>query len=192
MNDTEDRLLARIDVRRALATVLTPRQREVVRRVSRLGQTYREAGLDLRISPERVRQLYFKAELLLRRRLRRPPAKLAPVGTPPPGFDRAAFLEHMRGVIARRKAEADAEFERDAAELARMVQREQQGAAEPTAAELHAELVAEYKAQQAQQAGGAGEGGGPSSAGPGASGANDKVLDADFEEVDDQKKRGSG
>src|SRR5271169_3644343 len=48
-----------------------------------------------------------------------------------------------------------------------------------------------YKAQQAQQAG-AGEGSGPSSAGTGAGGANDKVVDADFEEVDDQKKRGSG
>jgi molecular chaperone DnaK len=47
-----------------------------------------------------------------------------------------------------------------------------------------------YKAQQAQQAG-AGEGG-PSSAGSSADGGNDKVVDADFEEVDDQKKRGSG
>src|SRR5437868_1438376 len=46
-----------------------------------------------------------------------------------------------------------------------------------------------YKAQQAEQAG-AGDGpqGGPSH---GASGGNDKVVDADFEEVDDQKKRGS-
>jgi molecular chaperone DnaK len=48
-----------------------------------------------------------------------------------------------------------------------------------------------YKAQQAQQAG-APEGSGPSSGGTGAGGANDKVVDADFEEVDDQKKRGSG
>src|SRR5207302_7830842 len=48
-----------------------------------------------------------------------------------------------------------------------------------------------YKAQQAEQAG-AGEGSG-SSGGPshGASGGSDKVVDADFEEVDDQKKRGS-
>jgi molecular chaperone DnaK len=47
-----------------------------------------------------------------------------------------------------------------------------------------------YKAQQAEQAG-AGEaqagGGGPHDAG-----GTDKVVDADFEEVDDQKKRGSG
>jgi molecular chaperone DnaK len=49
-----------------------------------------------------------------------------------------------------------------------------------------------YKEQQAQQAG-AGEGsGGPAAPGTGAGGANDKVVDADFEEVDDQKKRGSG
>ena len=49
------------------------------------------------------------------------------------------------------------------------------------------------KAQQAQQAG-AGDGG-PSSGGASGGGApgsgSDKVVDADFEEVDDQKKRGS-
>jgi molecular chaperone DnaK len=51
-----------------------------------------------------------------------------------------------------------------------------------------------YKAQQAQQAG-AGEGGpspgGPSTGGTAGGGGSDKVVDADFEEVDDQKKRGS-
>ena len=48
-----------------------------------------------------------------------------------------------------------------------------------------------YKAQQAEQAG-AGDAG-PSAGGSphGAAGGNDKVVDADFEEVDDQKKRGS-
>ena len=45
-----------------------------------------------------------------------------------------------------------------------------------------------YKAQQAEQAGGGGQAG-PSPGG--AAGGNDKVVDADFEEVDDQKKRGS-
>jgi len=47
-----------------------------------------------------------------------------------------------------------------------------------------------YKAQQAQQAG-AGDGGGPSSSGAAGGEGSDKVVDADFEEVDDQKKRGS-
>jgi molecular chaperone DnaK len=49
-----------------------------------------------------------------------------------------------------------------------------------------------YKAQQAEQAG-SGDGGASSPGGPshGAAGGNDKVVDADFEEVDDQKKRGS-
>ena len=50
-----------------------------------------------------------------------------------------------------------------------------------------------YKAQQAEQAG-AGDGG-PSRAARRRHGrrrgGNDKVVDADFEEVDDQKKRGS-
>jgi molecular chaperone DnaK len=49
-----------------------------------------------------------------------------------------------------------------------------------------------YKAQQAEQQAGSGDGG-TSQGGPshGAAGGNDKVVDADFEEVDDQKKRGS-
>jgi molecular chaperone DnaK len=51
-----------------------------------------------------------------------------------------------------------------------------------------------YKAQQAEQAG-AGDGGptsgGTGGSGAGGSGGSDKVVDADFEEVDDQKKRGS-
>ena len=48
-----------------------------------------------------------------------------------------------------------------------------------------------YRAQQTEQAG-SGEAG-PSQGGPshGAAGGSDKVVDADFEEVDDQKKRGS-
>jgi molecular chaperone DnaK len=53
-----------------------------------------------------------------------------------------------------------------------------------------------YKAQQAQQAGAGEGGGGPSpggqaSGGTAGGGGNDKVVDADFEEVDDHKKRGS-
>jgi len=49
-----------------------------------------------------------------------------------------------------------------------------------------------YKAQQAEQAGtgDAGPSGGAAHGSPGG-GAGDKVVDADFEEVDDQKKRGS-
>ncbi len=47
-----------------------------------------------------------------------------------------------------------------------------------------------YKAEQAAQAGGEPQaGGGPQ--GGAAGGGDDKVVDADFEEVDDQKKRGS-
>src|ERR1700736_4288295 len=50
-----------------------------------------------------------------------------------------------------------------------------------------------YRAQQTEQAG-AGDSGAPQGGPPhgaGAGGGNDKVVDADFEEVDDQKKRGS-
>jgi molecular chaperone DnaK len=45
-----------------------------------------------------------------------------------------------------------------------------------------------YKAQQAEGGDGGASQGGPSH---GAAAGNDKVVDADFEEVDDQKKRGS-
>jgi len=49
-----------------------------------------------------------------------------------------------------------------------------------------------YKAQQAAQAGGAaGDGATSGGSNGGGAGADDKVVDADFEEVDDQKKRGS-
>jgi molecular chaperone DnaK len=47
-----------------------------------------------------------------------------------------------------------------------------------------------YKAQQAEQAG-TGDGGSQGGPSHGAASGNDKVVDADFEEVDDQKKRGS-
>jgi molecular chaperone DnaK len=53
-----------------------------------------------------------------------------------------------------------------------------------------------YKAQQAAPPGGGPTPGGDSAGhgphGPGGDPAGDKVVDADFEEVDDQKKRGSG
>ena len=52
-----------------------------------------------------------------------------------------------------------------------------------------------YKAQQAEPAAGrrrrCGDRAAGSAGGPGGAGGNDKVVDADFEEVDDQKKRGS-
>ena len=49
-----------------------------------------------------------------------------------------------------------------------------------------------YKAQQEQQAGSdGGPGSGAAGHGGGGGGGSDKVVDADFEEVDDQKKRGS-
>ncbi len=50
-----------------------------------------------------------------------------------------------------------------------------------------------YKAQAAGGAQpGAGPGGAAGADAGGKSAGNDKVVDADFEEVDDQKKRGSG
>ena len=48
-----------------------------------------------------------------------------------------------------------------------------------------------YKAQQAGAGDGGPSGGGSASGGAAGGGGSDKVVDADFEEVDDQKKRGS-
>ncbi|HUC70819.1 MAG TPA: molecular chaperone DnaK [Stellaceae bacterium] len=48
-----------------------------------------------------------------------------------------------------------------------------------------------YKAEQAAQAGAGGPGAGGGAHDGGGGGGSDKVVDADFEEVDDQKKRGS-
>jgi molecular chaperone DnaK len=48
-----------------------------------------------------------------------------------------------------------------------------------------------YKAQQAQQAGGGEPGASQDGGAHGPGGGSDKVVDADFEEVDEQKKRGS-
>jgi len=47
-----------------------------------------------------------------------------------------------------------------------------------------------YRAQQTEQAA-AGEAGPSQGPSQGHAGGSDKVVDADFEEVDDQKKRGS-
>ena len=48
-----------------------------------------------------------------------------------------------------------------------------------------------YKAQQAGAGDGGPSSGGPSHGGAAGDGGSDRVVDADFEEVDDQKKRGS-
>lgn len=145
MNETEDRLLRRIDARRAIAR-LTPRQRDVLVGRVRYQQTYHRIADDLNISHVRVSQLYDRALIMARRVITaqpvRSPAKV------PHGFDRAAFIEHMRGCVARRDLARSRQFELDVAELARLVRREQEEKASPPLPDAAvAELVEYYKQQ---------------------------------------------
>jgi molecular chaperone DnaK len=97
-----------------------------------------------------------------------------------------------------------AQGDRDAVQQAIQALKDSLGSDDPAQIKAKTEALAQasmkvgealYKAQQAEHAG-AGGAAGPSSSGPSSGGTtgggNDKVVDADFEEVDDQKKRGSG
>ena len=55
--------------------------------------------------------------------------------------------------------------------------------------EAHVQGAAERRRRVGRRCGGPGAGG--AGGGPGGAAGNDKVVDADFEEVDDQKRRGS-
>lgn len=111
--DYEARLIDRIAIREVAAKRLRPREKRILGRLTRYGETYREVGEREGISPARVRQIH-KVAL---RRIRSPlafwerktlnlPASRTTADTPPPGFDRAAFLRHMEGLIAKREEQA--------------------------------------------------------------------------------------
>jgi hypothetical protein len=119
--DFEERLVDRIAAREAIAARLSPRQKLVLRHylcdetldeigrcdeVARTGQTGRP------ISRERIRQILIQSTNRLRAAFAEAPklASAKPLqttrNTPPPGFDKAAFLRHMQGLIAKREEEA--------------------------------------------------------------------------------------
>jgi hypothetical protein len=105
VNPVEDALIERIDARRAFATALgkqSERNRSILIDRWRSGCTFREIGIRHGVSCERVRQICTRGFRDVDRALRQP--ALAPtLARPPPGFDKAAFLDHMRGVILRKK-----------------------------------------------------------------------------------------
>lgn len=84
----------------------------------------REVGQHEGVTPERIRGIRNRAEDKLRARIAAEPLKPTARRTPPPGFDKQAFLRHMQGLIARREAEARETFERERAALDRMLESE--------------------------------------------------------------------
>ena len=118
--DFEDRLIERIDARKLIAARLNPRQKHMLCRAIRYGETLREIGEPLGIGGARVGQIVNKAWDNLTNSGVVEPFARAP-GTPP-GFNNAEFTAHMRGLIKARvdadawaaKWEAEREAERAA------------------------------------------------------------------------------
>jgi DNA-binding CsgD family transcriptional regulator len=143
--DFEARLVDRIAAREAIAAAgLTSKQRQVLRRYTRYGDTYREIASREGLSVERIRQHHRRSIDKLRAHLAKPDLPRPTTrNTPPPGFDKAAFLRHIRLLIelreqralweqqeqARREREEieraaeleKREFERERDELARLI-----------------------------------------------------------------------
>jgi hypothetical protein len=159
--DAEDRLVRRIAAREALAGI-TPRQRTALAAVYHDGCTLDEAGQRLGVTRERVRQLTFRGIERAQARLRRPMSPtLAPVlRAAPEGFDRAAFLDHMRLLIRLRENKVKDLYRREQATLRSFLAREaeRRQAAEEAArryrqkAEEAARLQREWVRQRALEA----------------------------------------
>lgn len=115
-HDYEDRLIERIDIRKAVREAFTPRQRDVFRGYLR-GHTLREAASDIGLSIERIRQLRVRVFDKLQKHLARVPVSLE--------FDKAAFIEHMRGLKERRAKLERMRFEAERREFKRLVIEEQ-------------------------------------------------------------------
>jgi hypothetical protein len=122
----EARLVDRIAARELIARRLTPRQRRLLCRTVRYGDTLAEAGAAERMSGTRAGQIVAKAMgLLCDERAR---AAIQPERR---GFDKAAFLRHMQRLIEardRRNAEA---FATERAVLDRLLEDEAAKAAPP-------------------------------------------------------------
>lgn len=98
----ETRLIDRIAVRQA-AAALTSRERRVLTRYYGRDETLDEVGKHEGVTKERVRQLITHAIPKLQARIAAEPLRPTARTTPPPGFDKQAFLRHMRGLIEQRE-----------------------------------------------------------------------------------------
>jgi hypothetical protein len=104
VNQVEDALIRRIDGRRAITRALRdrpPRERTILRGLWHDDLTFAEVGLRHGITGTRVRQISLKAMDRMQAAVVAAPRTL-PRYDLPAGFDRAAFLHHMRGLIRRR------------------------------------------------------------------------------------------
>jgi DNA-binding CsgD family transcriptional regulator len=126
-NEYEERLIDRIAIREVAAR-LTPRDRRVICRYYRCGDTYAEIGVREHISTERVWQIERRAIDRMRERVRRvakPPMPMPlQMAVPLDEFDRAAFLAHMQRLIEMRDRGQFAEFESERRGLAEMLANE--------------------------------------------------------------------
>jgi hypothetical protein len=130
--DFEERLVDRIAAREAIAARLTPRQRHVLSRCYHYGETYREVAARDGVSATRINQIHDHAVRLLCKGFANQP-KIATASpqqitrnTPPPGFDKVAFLRHMRWLIAKREEQAREQRARDEEEARNWRKRERE------------------------------------------------------------------
>jgi hypothetical protein len=124
----EQRLIDRIAIREAAAT-LTPRLRRVMVGYYHRGETLEEIGNREGCHKERIRQLLQKAERKMCAAVASPKIKAGhqlqtTARTPPPGFDKAAFLAHMRGLRDWEATRKLREFEEERGRLAEMLEEE--------------------------------------------------------------------
>jgi hypothetical protein len=126
--DYERQVIDRIAIREAAAT-LTPRLRRVMAQYYHRGETLEEIGQRENVGRERIRQLLEKGERRMRVALAGPKITKAAqlqttATTPPPGFDKAAFLAHMRGLRDWEATRKLREFEAERRRLAEMLEEE--------------------------------------------------------------------
>jgi hypothetical protein len=125
VNSVEDDLIRRLDVKRALATRLDPRERQIIRDCCRYGRTFKESGALRGLCSARIGQILDRAERRLRVALAEP-QQVSQNDSLPVGFDRAAFLRHMRGLIALREERRRWAFDADYAVVSGILQHERE------------------------------------------------------------------
>jgi hypothetical protein len=127
--DYERQLIDRIAIREAVRDVLTQRQRRILSGYYHRGETLDDLAQREKVSRSRALQLVQNAERKLKTRFAGPKiTQAAPLQTTaqtfPPGFDKAAFLAHMRGLKDWEFNRKAREFEQERRRLAEMLEEE--------------------------------------------------------------------
>lgn len=124
MNPVEDALIRRLDARHAFAKVLrgqTPRNRRILVEYWRRGSTFQEIGQKLRLSTARVGQIHAVGFDHVREALKQRTLSATSLRGAPPGFDKAAFFDHMRWLIRRREEAKRDEWRKELWVMSRFV-----------------------------------------------------------------------